>query len=87
MSTLYLKDSTLAVTINGQVVHKVLPCENGKTIKIKVPKLSSGPHVLGFCVYGCPTEPLHTVFICGVSITETQCVGQWTGDLVTNGGF
>lgn len=63
LSTFQLSQSALFVTFNNQQIYKVLPCDNGKTIKIIVPKVPAGQHVIGFVPQGCITEPKFTFFI------------------------
>lgn len=86
MSTWPLKDSTVVITHNGQPVHRVLPCDDGKTIKVVVNAVK-GPNVFSFCPVGCPTEPQHSICLSNVFVYWRQCVGKWSDNLIVNGGF
>jgi len=82
-----VRDSAIIVTWDGKQIQKILPCDSGKTISIKV-NASKGCHQLGFCASGCPTESFHQASICNVALYEKQCIGGWgNNNLVVNGDF
>jgi hypothetical protein len=86
MSTVQLRESAIYLTFNGEPVHKVLPCDDGKTIKVPfTPRPGKG--VLGFCAVGSSNEPKHTAYLNNINIFRRQCVGKWSNDLIVNGGF
>ena len=51
ISKTYIEKSSVIVTINGNPIHKVLPCDTGKTIKLEG-TLNAGTYALGFCTLG-----------------------------------
>ena len=86
LTNLYVRDSALIVIWDNQEIGRVLPCDNGKTLRFKV-NTSKGYHFLKFCTAGCATEKPHQISINNVAIYEKKCVGGWGKDIIVNGGF
>jgi hypothetical protein len=62
-----VRDSAIYLSWDGQTIKKLLPCDSGNGIKIKL-TASKGTHTLGFCSAGCPTEISHQACISNVVI-------------------
>lgn len=82
----FVKESAIYVTLNGLNIYTVLPCDNGKTIKLKA-NAQKGNNKLSFCTAGCKRESRHQVAISNIIIYQKQCVPSWGKDLIVNGGF
>ncbi len=65
----FVKDSAVYVLFDGQVIHKILPTENGKNIKLKG-RVSQGSHKIGFCMIGAQNEAPHQVTIANIRISQ-----------------
>lgn len=66
-SNTVVKDSTTVITLNGQPIYKILPCDNGKQVKLSG-NLNAGTYTFGFCVKSPPTEVLHQILISNLNI-------------------
>ena len=81
-----VKDSAVFITLNQQPIHKILPIDNGKTIKV-AGNINKGTDRIGLCTYGSPQEPIHQVQISNFAVSIRGCTGGWGNDLIVNGGF
>ncbi len=88
VSNFDVRESSVYITLNGKQIFKLLPCDNGKNVKVKT-KVVSGTQTFGFCPIGSSNEESHQISVSNLVLNQNQCVPSWDNaeDLIVNGGF